>query len=563
MTSSAATNTAPGAYLYPRRADAGVRPLIEASQAFPAIEELALAARSDLCFGFRIFDPGTRLRSAQSAALNLETWSDLIAYKTANGTSVRLLLTDFEPVVAHELHKRTWTAIDGFARAVAAAGDTDRFQAIAALHEGEFGWLVRLGLWPFLKARAEKIASGSGQAGRVGFQSWRLLRDRGGQPGRTLGGPPRMWPATYHQKFVVADGAHAIVGGLDLDERRYDDPDHTRPAGQTWHDVSLSVSGDVAADVRDHFNTCWNFEVPRFNARMTRMGAHAQDMASPMKPAVRAPRTDAQETVQSPCLRLIRTSSMRSRSWLSIGPQPNITEIETAHLAQIRETRDCLYLESQFLRSRRLTDALVSAGRAQPGLHLIVLLPAATDEVVFDGDRGLSVRHGEWLQVRALDRIRAAYGERCGFFSLTRGTPGTETGERDAVEGQEIAYVHAKVAIADGETALVSSANLNGRSLRWDREAGVFWENTAGVTAFQRTLWQQHLRREYQEELTVTGASALQMWRAAAARGPDGGPEGTPDGGPDGEGSAQVVAYPLEKARKFARYWPIVPHDMV
>jgi phosphatidylserine/phosphatidylglycerophosphate/cardiolipin synthase-like enzyme len=360
-----------------------------------------------------------------------------------------------------------------------------------------------------------------------------------------------MWPATYHQKFVVADGATAIIGGLDIDARRYDTPDHDRPAGQTWHDVSLEVTGDVAADARDHFNSCWNFEVPRFNARLTRMGAPAPELAAPVRPEVVPPRTRQDKIVEKPALRLLRTRSTRSRSWLSIGPRAHITEIETAHLEQIREARDCLYLESQFLRSRHLADALVAAGRARPGLHLIVLLPAATDEVVFDGERGMAVRHGEWLQVRAIDRIRAAYAERCGFFCLTRGTQGTETGERDAVEGQEIAYVHAKVAIADGETALVSSANLNGRSLRWDREAGVFWENAAGVAEFQRTLWQQHLRREHRQDLTVTGASALQMWQAAASK------------GPEGQGSAQVVAYPLEKARKFARCRPFVPHDMV
>jgi phosphatidylserine/phosphatidylglycerophosphate/cardiolipin synthase-like enzyme len=534
---------------YGRRPDAGTRPLIEASEAFPAMEALALGARAELCIGLRIFDPDTRLRSDEARQLGLRTWGDLIAHLTANGVSVRLLLTDFEPVAARALHEMTWNAVRGFSDCVRKAGGEDRFQAIAALHAGEFGWLVRLGFWPLLKAKAERISARLGRAGRVDFQSWRLLRQRGGQPGRALSGPPRMWPATYHQKFMVADGARAIIGGLDVDERRYDDPDHGRPPDRTWHDVSFEVAGEIAADIRDHFDRCWNFEVPRFNARLTRMGAPAPGIVRPV--GRRPASSQVEPAAGQSSLRLIRTRSRRSRSWLSIGPRPDITEIEAAHLAQIESARSCLYLETQFLRSRQVTDAMVTAGEANPDLHLIVLLPAAPDEAVFDGESGMGLRHGEWLQVRALDRIRAAFADRCGFFCLTRGEPGTETGERDAVAGDEIAYVHAKVAVADARTAIVSSANLNGRSLRWDTEAGLFWDNAGDVAAFQAALWKQHLRRDFDESAAGSVASALAMWRDAA------------DKDPAGDDCAQVSPYPLEKARNFARYSPLVPHDMV
>ncbi|GAB4523008.1 MAG: hypothetical protein Tsb0019_24930 [Roseibium sp.] len=279
------------------------------------------------------------------------------------------------------------------------------------------------------------------------------------------------------------------------------------------------------------------------------MGTPAPGIVSPVER--RAPSPMIEPDGGHPSLRLIRTQSRRSKSWLSIGPLPDVTEIEAAHLEQIASARRYLYLETQFLRSTQVTDALVEAGRTEPDLHLIVLLPAAPDEAVFEGKSGMGLRHGEWLQVRAIDRIRAAFKDRCGVFCLTRGEAGTETGERDAVAGDEIAYVHAKVAIADGGTAIVSSANLNGRSLHWDTEAGLFWKNTGEVSRFQARLWRQHLRRDFNGRATGSGAAALTMWRTAAAS------------GSAHADSAQVAAYPLEKARRFARYSPFVPHDMV
>ncbi len=44
--------------------------------------------------------------------------------------------------------------------------------------------------------------------------------------------------------------------------------------------------------------------------------------------------------------------------------------------------------------------------------------------------------------------------------------------DRDRLGGAPMIYVHAKVSIFDRSAAIVSSANLNGRSLRWDTEAG-------------------------------------------------------------------------------------------
>lgn len=536
--------------MYDKRNDIDTEPLFEASQAFPAFEELALSARSQLCFGLRIFDPKTKLRTQAALDLGLRNWGELIAHLTGRGVFVRILLTDFEPVGAHDFHEMTWRAMKDFGHVIGEKGDPENFEAIAAFHQGEFGVLTRLTLWALLKRKAERLAAGKRGRGLIGFQSWRLFRNRGGQPGTTLNAPPRLFPATYHQKLAVADGEHAIIGGLDINERRYDDPDHKRGPEETWHDVSLKVHGVIASDILHHFDTCWNFEVPRFNARLTRMGEPQPGLPNTVSP-VSGLELRPETAAEGNSVRLIRTRSRRSRSWYAIGPQPDVTEIEAAHLDLIARARDCLYLETQFLRSRRLAESLAQAAQDNRGLHLIVLLPAGPDDVVFEGNEGAEARYGEWLQVKAVDTISRAFGDRCGFFSLTRGVPGLETDEREAVEGEQIAYVHAKVAVADGKTAIVSSANLNGRSLRWDHEAGILWENPERVGDFQQQLWSQHLRKGFDPHSSASGADALKMWQSAAE---------APAGGSN---APQVVSYPLEKARKFARYSLMIPETMI
>jgi phosphatidylserine/phosphatidylglycerophosphate/cardiolipin synthase-like enzyme len=50
---------------------------------------------------------------------------------------------------------------------------------------------------------------------------------------------PHLYPVTLHQKMAVFDNAVTYIGGLDLNERRIDDPTHDQPAQDTWHDLQI------------------------------------------------------------------------------------------------------------------------------------------------------------------------------------------------------------------------------------------------------------------------------------------------------------------------------------
>lgn len=127
---------------FPPRGDVDTGALIEASAAHPALENAILDARTEALLGFRILSPRTKLRTERARSQGLETWRDLIADAVGRGVNVRILMTDFEPVMANDLHQRTWEDIAAFRMSVP-AGAAGHLQVIAALHEGEFGPVAR------------------------------------------------------------------------------------------------------------------------------------------------------------------------------------------------------------------------------------------------------------------------------------------------------------------------------------------------------------------------------------------------------------------------------------
>jgi len=546
---------------FPPRPAGKVKTLILASQLFPVLEHMVLDAKREAYFGFRVFDPDTRLRSNAALGRGLETWGDLIADALCREVQVRILLTDFPPIMATALHQMTWKAVNAWQAAAQASGEIERFQIIAALHEGEASPLIRHIYWPLVRLKLERHLRNARDDGakeqalkRDTPGIWGLLKGRGQDLSADLWAPRRLFPATYHQKCAVFDGEVALVGGLDVDERRFDDPQHARPAQETWHDVSVAFDGPAAADVRAHFVSCWNRETPRFNARLTALGAPRAGLPGTTAPVDVHPLSDTTAEDGQPSLRVIRTRSRRSRSVFAFGPEPHLCEIESAIIELAERSSRLLYIETQFFRSRRVAEALVARARSNRGLKLILVLPAAPEGIAFEGKDGPDSRHGEWLQVRALDILQEGFADRLAVFSLVKDGVDPDSDSRATVSGRPIIYVHAKVAIADGQCAIVSSANLNNRSLRWDTELGVVWEDSQQVRKFQDRLWSVHLRDAFDGEVDPTSDAALGMWRRAA---------GNHCGNAHGRADPLITHYPIATARAFARRWRFIPENLL
>ena len=542
---------------FPVREGCTVEPLIEAAEMFPALERLALGARRDLWLAFRIFDPTTALHSLEAKKLGLADWRALIAHVAARGVTVRIMLADFEPVMADHLHAGSWRSLRALRALEAEQG---RVQVIVVQHVGEIGWLWRQMLrWP-LARKTRRLVEGliaedeAALADRPGL--WRNVSWANDRPtGWRASAPPRLWPATYHHKFAVADGATAIIGGIDVNERRYDDRRHAQRADQTWHDVSCRVTGPIVGDIGGHFARLWNEERSRAEAL-----AAWWSKGSPE--AVTLGPTDAAEPPAMPGgrgparLQLLRTRSAGNASALAFGPRAWLRELKAAHRLMFGAARRRLYVEAQFFRARDAAKWLAEALRATPELEVIVLVANVPEEVAFMGQGGNPAhRHGEYLQARALRQLVRAGGiDRVGLFSLAR-TATVAGKERDFAEDRGAAYgaglihIHAKVVIADDAAALVSSANINGRSFEWDTELGVLWQDDpAGIVAFRRALWQQLTHGTLDEKASLADWRELAF--ANAARDPE-------------DRAGFVIPYQIGRARRFGRRFSFVPDDLV
>ena len=465
--------------------------LIEASAAYPKLERLALDARKRMWFAFRIFDPETPLYLPESRALGLETWADLIAYKLDRGVGFRLLLTDFDPVVGDTLHEMTWRGLVALSDRKAASGKSWDMQICPALHEGRAGRHIRMILAPAVYARIQakrnalnamdpEERADTFEFTRGYHRYFRLSSSTGKVQWRPKIVLPRIHPVTHHHKLAVFDDETAILGGLDVNERRYDDPAHNRRSIDTWHDVSLGISGPAVAHVAQYIAGIWNMDYADARQRMIRAKVQCPRLFGNIDPDLDPldppPETDhADGDVPMQVVRTVSRNKKKGRIGFRMRPSTVNDGLESAHLELVRDAHTLLYIETQFFRHRPLAEALAERAGQCPDLRLIMLLPAAPEEIAFDDRNGLDSRYGERLQADCIDIVREAFGERALFVCPAKRESVANAG-RAAVNGAAIIYVHAKVAVADDQWAIIGSANMNGRSLKWDSELGLLWK---------------------------------------------------------------------------------------
>lgn len=492
---------------------------------------MVLGARERVRCAFRIFDPFTKLRSTAAQAVG-EDWYDLLLHKLSQGVRIEIWVTDFDPVARPQMHRGTWRSLRALWALGEASGTPERLDARALMHPARTGVLPSLLFWPRVRKRIgaeiarlnELSETDRAEELRVMPGLAEPLRERNGKLAVRAWPPVSLVPASHHQKIAVIDDDWVYVGGLDLDERRWDTPRHERKAKETWHDVQTLLTGPAVAEAHAHMDSY--MDITRGSPGQGRLGAT-----------------------------LLRTLSARRDGiggLVSLAPHSVVDELRQAHLNGIRSARKFIYIETQFLRDQAIAKALVRAAETHPDLRVVIVLPAAPEDVAFEKARGADARFGEFLQARAVSKIAKALGDR-----LLIGAPAQHRRDnargRDHLQGSPIIYVHAKVAVFDDHSAIISSANLNGRSLRWDTEAGVLLEDAETV----RTL----LRR------------CLDHWSGGGALDPHEAPERAVQELrslvrrdatlPAEERTGLLLPYSVEPARRFGRNMPGIPEEMV
>jgi phospholipase D1/2 len=256
--------------------------------------------------------------------------------------------------------------------------------------------------------------------------------------------------ASHHQKVAVIDGALAFCGGIDMTADRWDTPAHIdadprriRPSGRPygpWHDATAVVDGEAARALADLARDRW------FRATGKPLPPIPEGAEAPWPGSIR------------PAFEDVEVAVSRTDPLADPGPA---REIEALHLDAIASARRLLYIESQYLASSRMAEALASRLREPGGPEVIIVTPR----------NSLG-----WLEAEAMGAARALIFERlraagpASRFRLL--CPVTERGDD--------IYVHAKVMVMDDRLLRIGSSNLNNRSMGLDTECDLVLEDSGG-----------------------------------------------------------------------------------
>lgn len=251
---------------------------------------------------------------------------------------------------------------------------------------------------------------------------------------------PRNW-RRLHRKLCVVDAALAFCGGINvLDDFR--DP-VWGPQQTPRFDFAVRLTGPVVQDIRIALASLWRrLEVNRQLKRLQLRNARGTLRASLPRIAhdavpVPAPVADVRAA-------LVLRDNVRNRR-----------RIERAYLRAIAEARSEIILaNAYFLPGRKLRRALVQAARR--GVNVRVLVQG---------------RYEYFMQF---------HGSRPVFGALV--AAGVQIFEYQS------AFLHAKVAVVDGQWATVGSSNLDPLSLLLAREANVVIVNTEFAAALRARL---------------------------------------------------------------------------
>lgn len=272
--------------------------------------------------------------------------------------------------------------------------------------------------------------------------------------------------ASHHEKIVVIDDKLAFVGGLDLCAARWDRPDHAVDGtlrcdlGQEgyppFHDVQLMVEGEIGTALGDFFRERWQVATGR---------------TLPMPP----PRDDSL-WIEGCCSDADDVGFGVARTvphGTAMGPA--VTEIEDAHVEAIRCASRSIYIENQYFTATRVVQALRESLDLEDGPEIVIVT---------------NVTAGGWLEEFSMMRLR----DRRIRYLLE--SPGRDrlrvmVPELPLAEGTRL-ILHSKLMVTDATAptarppgavsrGILGSANLSDRSMGFDTEIAVVWEEEAGA----------------------------------------------------------------------------------
>ncbi|XP_034562720.1 phospholipase D1 [Notolabrus celidotus] len=303
-----------------------------------------------------------------------------------------------------------------------------------------------------------------------------------------LFGNTRFWHGKDYCNFVHKDWIQLDKPFDDFIDR------HTTPR-MPWHDISSVVHGKAARDVARHFIQRWNFT--------KLMKPKYRSMSYPCL-LPKSHTTAGESRYQVPGCTTAKVQILRSACDWSAGIKYHEESIHNAYVHTIQNSQHFVYIENQFFIScadnrhvfNKIGDAIAERikkayreGKRYRVYVVTPLLPGFEGDINTGGGSAIqAVMHFNYRTMNRGDhsiisQLKREMGDQwINYISIA----GLRThAELEGKLVSELIYVHSKMLIADDNTVIIGSANINDRSMlgKRDSEVAVIVEDSETVTA--------------------------------------------------------------------------------
>lgn len=332
--------------------------------------------------------------------------------------------------------------------------------------------MVRFSLYKHLHKHTLPHVDSVSSVDSAGSGSVRSLKTDVGE----LQGNTRFWHGKDYCNFVYKDWIQL--------EKPFDDfiDRYTTPR-MPWHDIASVVHGRAARDVARHFIQRWNFTKimkPKYRSLsypflLPKSHTSADELRYQVPDSVNA-----------------NVQVLRSAADWSAGIKYHEESIHTAYVQIIAKSKHYIYIENQFFIScadnrmvyNKIGDAIIERiirahkeGRKYRVYVVTPLLPGFEGDITTGGGNAIqAVMHFNYrTMIRGehsiISQLKKEMDDQwMNYISFA----GLRT--HAELEGRlvtELIYVHSKMLIADDDTVIIGSANINDRSMLGKRDSEV------------------------------------------------------------------------------------------
>ena len=267
---------------------------------------------------------------------------------------------------------------------------------------------------------------------------------------------------SHHQKVAIIDGQIAFMGSADICQDRWDTSAHVArdplrvsrkdQAYKPYHEVQAVFTGEPVRSLIDLFADRWQYATGESLEPESFIAApveESDDLFAAIEPTLPMPVADV----------------ALSRTVPGAPDREHVHEIRDLYVRAIHTAQTLVYIETQYLTSCCVRDALVSRMKddTKPKLDVVLVLPHKPEKF----KEALTIGAP---QASVLDEVVAAakeHGHALGIYNVI--TP--EDGSSEPL----YVYIHSKLMIVDDVFFTMGSANLANRSMTVDSEINASW----------------------------------------------------------------------------------------